>query len=101
MRALLQLRVDYPRKLSQHALRSLRFVANARTRLYSLAPHRHVPPVQRPILDRLHHVRHADLLRGVDIGDGAGEFENAVVGAGGEVELVNGGYPAGASARCW
>lgn len=38
-------------------------------------------PIQIPVLNRLGKVRYADLRRGVKVGDGAGEFEDAVVGA--------------------
>jgi len=40
-------------------------------------------------------VGQADVLLGVQVGNGAGEFQDAVVGAGGQAELRDGG------ARCF
>ncbi len=47
------------------------------------------------MLNRLRNVRHSDLFAGIQVGDGAGEFQDAVVGAGGEVQLVDGGAQQG------
>lgn len=47
-------------------------------------------PVQRAVLDRLQHIVRADVLRATEIGQGAGDLEDTVVGAGGEVHLAHG-----------
>ena len=45
-------------------------------------------PVQAAVLDRLGDVLLADMVAGVQVGDGAGHLEDAVVGAGREAEPV-------------
>ena len=45
------------------------------------------PPVQRSELDRLQHLVAADVFLPGEVGEGAGNFQDAVVGAGGEVHL--------------
>lgn len=50
-----------------------------------------VSPIQRPVLHRLGYVRGVDSLAPREVGDGAGDFEDAVVGAGGEAEAFDGG----------
>ena len=47
-------------------------------------------PVQRAVLDRLADVRGADDLAAVEVGDGAGDLHDAVIGAGGQREAVEG-----------
>ena len=47
-------------------------------------------PVQRAVLDGLEDVGGADVLRLVEVGEGAGDLENPVVGAGREVEVLHG-----------
>ena len=49
------------------------------------------PPLPRPILQCLGEVRCFDVVCAGEIGDGAGEFEDAVVGAGGALQLLDGG----------
>src|SRR5579885_70092 len=53
----------------------------------SLCP---VVPVERPILDGLRDVRGGDGFGAIEVGDRAGDLENAVVGAGGEAEAGHG-----------
>jgi len=50
--------------------------------------------IQRAVLDRLRHVRGRDVRVAAEIGDGAGDLEEAIVGAGGEAELLDGGTAA-------
>ena len=47
------------------------------------------PSVETSILDRLEQVFFADLIRLVEIGDGSGYFEDAIVCASGQVELFH------------
>lgn len=47
-------------------------------------------PVQRAVLDRLGDVLRQELIGSRQIGDGAGDFQELVVGAGGDVELLHG-----------
>lgn len=49
-------------------------------------------PVQRPVLDAFRHVRHLDPVLTGQVGDGASQLEDAVVGAGGEPEALDGGF---------
>jgi hypothetical protein len=46
------------------------------------------PPVQRSVLNRLGQMLLADLFAAGEVGNGAGDFEDAGVGAGGETEAV-------------
>jgi hypothetical protein len=45
----------------------------------------------RAVLQSFGDVRGGDFVGGGEVGDGAGEFDDAVVGAGGEVHLAGGG----------
>jgi hypothetical protein len=47
-------------------------------------------PVQRTILDRFANVFALDAVAAGEVGDGSCDFEDAVVGAGGEVHLFHG-----------
>jgi len=47
-------------------------------------------PIQRPVLNCFAQVSGGDVRRGFDIRDGAGNFEDAVVCAGAQVQLVHG-----------
>ncbi len=47
------------------------------------------PPVQRAELDRLQHLIAADVLLAREVGEGIGDLEDAVVGAGGEIHLLH------------
>src|SRR5262249_4084398 len=49
-----------------------------------------VSPIQRPVLDRLSDVLAFDLLGCVKVGDGAGQFQDAIMGAGAETLLLHG-----------
>ena len=44
----------------------------------------------RPVLERLGDVGCGDAFLGGEIGDGAGQFEHPVIGAGGETHLAHG-----------
>jgi len=46
-------------------------------------------PVQRAILDRFQDVLPADTLAAAEVGEGAGDFEDPIVGAGGKIELLH------------
>ena len=47
--------------------------------------------IQGLILDRLGHVCRSDFRVTAEVGDSAGDLQQAVVGAGGESELLDGG----------
>jgi hypothetical protein len=49
-----------------------------------------IAPIQRPILDGLGEVGHGQVFDAFKIGDGAGDFEDAIMGAGGESLLLHG-----------
>jgi hypothetical protein len=46
-------------------------------------------PVKRAVLDGLQQVRLLDAVAAREVGDGAGDFQDAVVGAGGQRELLH------------
>ena len=46
--------------------------------------------VEAPILNRFEQVVAFDFVDAGEIGDGAGDFQDAIVGAGGERELLHG-----------
>ena len=46
------------------------------------------PPIETPVLDRLCQMLLADMLGSIEIGDGAGNLEDARVAAGGEAEAL-------------
>jgi len=46
-------------------------------------------PVERAVRDRLQHVVGADVRGAGEVGQGAGDLEDPVVGAGGEVQLLH------------
>ena len=48
------------------------------------------PAVEGPVLDGLADMVGGDAFAGGEVGDGAGDFEDAVVGAGAEVEVLHG-----------
>ena len=52
-------------------------------------------PVEAAILNRLRQVAHLDALGAFQVGDGAGNFQDAVVGTGGEAEPLHGGLQDG------
>src|SRR5436305_678810 len=62
-----------------------------------LDAHEYAPPsvsdgqLAWAVLQGFRNVGGADLVRGGEVGDGAGEFDDAVMGAGGEVHLAGGG----------
>jgi len=47
-------------------------------------------PIQGTVLDGLHHVRGLDGGASSEVGDGARDFQDAVVGAGAELEIRHG-----------
>jgi len=47
-------------------------------------------PVETAVLDRLQQLRRGDFFRAGEVGDGAGNLEDAVVSPGGEAELLHG-----------
>lgn len=49
------------------------------------------PPIQAAVLNSLRDVRRVDTLASVQVGDGAGELENAGDGTGGELQAFEGG----------
>ncbi len=51
-----------------------------------------LPSLPRSVLQRLGQVRCLDVVGGVEIGDGAGEFENSMIGTSGELYLLDGGF---------
>lgn len=53
---------------------------------------RPVAAIQRAILDGFGDVGDGEVLGGFEVGDGAGDFEDAVVGAGGESLLEHGAF---------
>ena len=57
-------------------------------------------PVQRAVLDRFAEVGGIDFLRAGEVGDGARDLEDAVVGAGAEVEFASAPCAAGFRCRC-
>ena len=50
------------------------------------------PPLPRPVLQRHGKVGRFDVIIARQVRDGAGEFEDAVIRAGGELELLDGGF---------
>jgi hypothetical protein len=46
--------------------------------------------IQRPVLDRFRHVLDGNRRFCLQVGDGAGNFQDAVVGAGGKAEFIDG-----------
>ena len=50
-----------------------------------------LPPLPRPVLQGLGQVRCFDVVCAGEIGDGAGDFEDEVLGAGGELQLPDSG----------
>jgi hypothetical protein len=50
-----------------------------------------LPHLPWPILQRFRQMRRGDLFVAREVGDGAGELEDTVVGEGGEAELAHGG----------
>ena len=54
----------------------------------ALAP---VLPVERTVLDGFRHVVGGDIARARQVGDGAGDLQNAVVGPGAQVQVGHGG----------
>ena len=52
-------------------------------------------PVQRPVLNRLKEVLLFQIRFAVEIGEGSGDLEDAVVGAGGKVEVGHGLFQEG------
>ena len=54
-----------------------------------LAP---IGAIEGAVLDSLGDVREGDRRFGGEVGDGAGDFEDAVVGAGGEALLLHGAF---------
>src|SRR5436853_7233721 len=53
---------------------------------FELRPHL---PIEHPIIDRLIQMRRLNVLTVVEVGDGAADAEDFVVGAGGEAEVVD------------
>lgn len=49
-----------------------------------------VAPVQRPVLDGLRDMFYGDVLRSLQVGDGTGRLQDAVVGTGAESLLLHG-----------
>lgn len=69
---------------------------------------RPVAAVERAVLDGLGQVRDGEMVGAFQVGDGARDFEDAVVGAGGEslllhgaLEKLLGGGPSSQKARIW
>src|SRR3982074_2060014 len=57
------------------------------------------PAVERPVLDGFGELDRADLFAVREVGQGAGDLEDAVEGAGGEAELLEGGIEQGPAGR--
>ncbi len=57
------------------------------TRFFSLLPP--TIPIQNPEVDSLAEVPIVDVEAAVQIGDGAGDLQDAVIGAGGKAETVH------------